>query len=50
MSAGIHYNNACTQMIAAYIQCVEDGINNYPREMEGFKTSDSLFDRRLAAA
>ena len=35
---------------AAYIQRVEAWINNYPREILGFETSGSLFERYVAAA
>lgn len=38
------------KVTAAYIQRVETWINNYPREILGFETSGSLFERYVAAA
>ncbi len=38
------------KVTVAYIQRVEDWINNYPREILGFETSGDLFNRHLAAA
>lgn len=35
---------------AAYIQRVETWINNYPREILGFETSGSLFEKYVAEA
>ena len=37
------------KVTAAYIQRVEDWINNYPREVLGFRTSENLFESILAA-
>jgi IS30 family transposase len=36
------------KVTAAYIQRVETWINNYPREILGFETSGSLFERYVA--
>ena len=38
------------KVTAAYIQRVETWINNYPREILGFETSGSLFERYVAEA
>lgn len=38
------------KVTAAYIQRVEAWINNYPREILGFETSGSLFERYVAEA
>lgn len=38
------------KVTAAYIQRVETWINNYPREVLGFDTSENLFNRYLAEA
>ena len=37
------------KVTAAYIQRVEDWINNYPREVLGFQTAEALFQANLAA-
>ena len=37
------------KVTAAYIQRVETWINNYPREILGFETSENLFKINLAA-
>lgn len=38
------------KVTAAYIQRVETWINNYPREILGFETSGSLFEKYVAEA
>lgn len=38
------------KVTAAYIRRVEDWINNYPREILGYATSNDLFAVHLAAA
>lgn len=38
------------KVTAAYIQRVEAWINNYPREILGFETSGTLFERYVAEA
>ena len=38
------------KITAAYIQRVETWINNYPREILGFASSNDLFAAHLAAA
>lgn len=38
------------KVTAAYIQRVEEWINNYPREILGFQSAADLFNKHLAAA